>query len=226
MSQPSIQGEIEKALSKLAQANIQITGAGRTDAGVHARGQVVAFEMPQWRHESIQLQRAVNANLSDAIVLRDVEAVSAEFHPRFDARQRGYRYTIYHANEASPLNRHTSWHIRGNLDIAAMNEAAILLVGEHDFATFGTPPQGNNTVREVFRAQWVARDSYLLFDIVATAFLKRMVRSIVGSLRLVGSGKWTVDEFSSAFAARERSRSGAAAPPQGLVLEFVSYDDH
>ena len=208
----------------MAQADIQITGAGRTDAGVHARGQVIAFEFAQWRHDAEQLQRALNAQLPEAIVVREVEVASAEFHPRFDAKRRGYRYTIYNAAVPSPLNRRTSWHLHGALDVELMNVAAQHLIGEHDFATFGTPPQGDNTVREVFVARWTQSGSYLFFDIEATAFLKRMVRSIVGSLRLVGSGKWSVDEFSAAFAAAERERSGAAAPPQGLVLEFVSYD--
>ncbi len=208
----------------MAQAKIQIIGAGRTDTGVHARGQVIAFDIA-WRHDCQTLQRALNAGLPKAIAVRDVEVVSAEFHPRFDAKRRGYRYTIYQSEVASPLRRRTSWHCRAELDVLAMQAAADCLVGEHDFATFGTPPQGNNSVREVFSAEWSTAADYLYFDIVATAFLKRMVRSIVGSLQLVGSGRWTIDQFVEALHAAERARSGAAAPPQGLVLEFVSYDD-
>ncbi len=209
----------------MAQAKIQITAAGRTDAGVHARGQVIAFELAEWRHGCDALQNALNAKLPDAIVLRDVDEVSAEFHPRFDAKRRGYRYTIYQATVASPLQRRTSWHCRQALDMATMQAAADNLIGTHNFATFGTPPQGNNCVREVFEATWHKEGRFLYFDIVATAFLKRMVRSIVGSLQLVGSGRWTVEQFVSAMHAADRDRSGAAAPPQGLVLEFVSYDD-
>lgn len=151
--------------------------------------------------------------------------VSAEFHPRFSARRRGYRYTILNTMVRSPLHELRVWQLYGELDIAAMNQAAAHLVGKHDFATFGTPPQGNNTVRDLFRAEWSRDGEFLYFDIEATAFLKRMVRSLVGSLRLVGAGTWSVDDFVAAFQASKRDRSGPSAPPQGLVLEFVSYDE-
>lgn len=224
-TQRTIQGELETALSKLAQANIQIIGAGRTDAGVHARGQVIAFELAQWRHGNVALQKGINALLPRSIAVRDVGVSSAEFHPRFDAKRRGYRYTILNAPVRSPLVEQRAWHLYGPLDVDAMNAAAAHLVGQHDFATFGTPPQGNNTVRDLFKAQWQTNGQYLYFDVEATAFLKRMVRSLVGSLRLVGGGTWSVEDFVTALKARDRSRSGPSAPPQGLVLEFVSYDD-
>lgn len=223
-AQQTIQGELEKALSKLAQASIQVIGAGRTDAGVHARGQVIAFDFAAWRHGEGRLQRALNGTLPEDIAVRDVQVVSEEFHPRFDALRRGYRYTVWNRPNPSPLRQRYAWHIRQPLDVAAMNVAAAHLIGEHDFATFGTPPQGDNTVRRLFRAEWQQHDDVLQFDIEGTAFLKRMVRSIVGSLRLVGIGRWSVDDFVTAMQAAERSRAGQTAPACGLVLEFVSYD--
>ncbi len=186
---------------------------------------MIAFELDEWRHGGVKLQKGLNALLPRSIAVREVGLSSAEFHPRFDARSRSYRYTILNAPVRSPLVEQRAWHLYGPLDIALMNQAAQKLLGLHDFATFGTPPQGNNTVRDLFRAEWTQSGEYLYFDVEATAFLKRMVRSLVGSLRLVGDGTWSVDDFVSAMDAKERGRSGPSAPPQGLVLEFVRYDD-
>jgi tRNA pseudouridine38-40 synthase len=224
-AQQTIQGELEKALFKLAQASIQVTGAGRTDTGVHARGQVIAFDIAGWRHGEERLQRALNGTLPHDIAVRDVQIAHDGFHPRFDATRRGYRYTILNRPNRSPLRHRYTWHVRQPLDIAAMNAATVYLIGEHDFGTFGTPPHGLNRMRRVFRAEWHRDDEdCVIFSIEATAFLKRMVRSLVGSLRLVGIGSWSVSDFATALQAAERSRAGQSAPPQGLVLEFVSYD--
>lgn len=222
-TQVTIQGELENALSQITQVQTSIIGAGRTDAGVHASGQVICFDVDNWRHDASAMQRAMNANLPKAIAVREVEVVSAEFHPRFDAKRRAYRYTIYNAVVRSPLLRNRVWHLHKPLDVTSMNAACQRLIGEHDFATFGTPPQGNNTVRAVFLARCEQKGDFITFDIEATAFLKRMVRSLVGSLRLVGDGNWTVAQFVSAFEKRERSAAGPSAPPQGLVLERVDY---
>ena len=224
-TQKTIQGELEQALFKLAQASIPITGAGRTDAAVHARGQVISFEFADWRHGAERLTRALNSTLPRDIAVRDVATVHEQFHPRYDAVRRGYRYTILNRPTPSPLRRHRSWHVRETLDVGAMNRAAERLIGERDFGTFGTPPQGSNTVRRLFKAEWRhATDDELVFEIEGNAFLKRMVRSIVGTLRLVGNGSWTVDEFVEVLESAERGNAGPSAPPQGLVLEFVDYD--
>ncbi|MGB1250851.1 MAG: tRNA pseudouridine(38-40) synthase TruA [Candidatus Promineifilaceae bacterium] len=223
VTQTTVQGELENALSQLTQVRIPIVGAGRTDAGVHARGQVISFKLDNWRHGAEALQRALNAKLPKAIAAREVEAVSAEFHPRFDAKRRAYRYTIFNGTVRSPLLRNRVWHLHKPLDIDSMQAASQKLVGTHDFATFGTPPQGNNTVREVFLARCEQQGEFIWFDIEATAFLKRMVRSLVGSLRLVGDGRWTVAQFVNALEQKRREASGPSAPPQGLVLERVDY---
>lgn len=221
--QITIQSELERVISALAQCETPIRGAGRTDRGVHARGQVIGFDLA-WRHTPEDLQRAMNANLPADIAVRDVGLASADFHPRFSAKQRAYRYTILNTAQRQPLLRRSSWQIREPLDIGLMNAAAELLIGKHDFATFGTPPFGNNTVRDIFVAIWQQKGTTLFFDVVATAFLKRMVRSIVGCLKAVGDKTWSVDEFKAAFEAADRSRCIIVAPPQGLVLESVKYD--
>ena len=221
---PTIQGELERVLGNLTAEPVSVTGAGRTDSGVHATGQVISFAL-EWRHSPVALQRALNANLPDDIVILQLQETSATFHPRYDARRRGYCYHIYNAPWRSPLRRLRSWHVSRTLDLEKMNRAASKLVGEHDFATFGRPPQGSNTVREVFGARWERQGALLLFSIEANAFLYRMVRSLVGSLVAVGDGSWTIDDFNFALRACDRSRSAAAAPPQGLYLVSVVYEE-
>jgi tRNA pseudouridine38-40 synthase len=222
--QPTIQAELERALEIIVQQPVAVTGAGRTDTGVHACGQVISFDV-DWSHGVAALQRAANANLPPAIALTDVGEAAPGFHPRFDARRRRYVYTIYNAPVRSPLRRLRSWHLAQPLDMAAMSEAAAAVIGEHDFATFGQPPQGQNTVRVLYQASWQREGAMLLFTIEGNAFLWRMVRSIVGSLRLVGDGRWTVADFVAAFHARDRDRAGQTAPPDGLYLTAVTYDD-
>jgi tRNA pseudouridine38-40 synthase len=220
----TVQGELERILSQLARQPVIITGAGRTDTGVHALGQVISFTI-EWRHDAQALQRALNANLPDDIAVRNVRQADEAFHPRFDARRRTYVYYVYSAEVCSPIRRLHSWHVRTPVNLLLMNRAAAVLVGVHDFATFGMPPQGVSTIREVFAAGWQAQDGFLVFQIAANAFLYRMVRSLVGSLVMVGIGAWQVDDFLKAFEACDRNRSAAAAPPQGLYLASISYGE-
>ena len=214
---------MERALTQVAGEAIAITAAGRTDSGVHARGQVISFDLA-WRHGEQALLRAINANLPQDIALLDLSLAAPDFHPRFDARRRKYLYYVYNRPVRSPLYRLYSWHIQRPLALDAMNAAAEHLAGTHDFSTFGQPPQGDNTVRELFEASWRRDGELLVFDIEGNAFLYRMVRSIVGSLRAVGQGEWTVDEFVDAFNAGDRSRAAPTAPPHGLVLFSITYD--
>ncbi len=222
--QPTVQGELETAISHLARQPTSVTGAGRTDSGVHATGQVISFDL-DWRHGVDALQRAINANLPADIVVQKLNEATPEFHPRFDARRRAYEYYIYNAAVRSPVRRQHSWHVRRNLDEVLMNQAAAHLVGIHDFATFGNPPQGISTTREVFTANWKRQDELLIFYIEANAFLYRMVRTIVGSLKSVGEGKWCVEDFVTALHACDRSWAATVAPPQGLYLVSVAYSD-
>lgn len=222
--QPTVQGELEKALQRITRRSVTVTGAGRTDSGVHALGQVISFTI-EWRHGVAALQRALNSYLPADIAIIQIEEVALTFHPRFDARRRAYQYYIYNAPERRPLCRLYNWHVRRPLDVEKMDRAAHCLVGVHDFATFGRPTQGESTVREVFKACCRREEEMILFSIVANAFLYRMVRSIVGSLKTVGTGTWTVEDFVVAFQACERRCSATAAPPQGLYLVSVTYED-
>mgnify|MGYP003376609220 CR=1 FL=1 len=221
----SIQQELEEALARLAGHPVRVTGAGRTDTGVHALGQVVGFtiEWPKGRGDAALL-RALNSSLPPDIAISALSEAPPGFHPRFDARRRTYEYRVLNAPVRRPLLRQHAWHVMAALDEARMNDAAVLLVGAHDFATFGRPPVGNNTVRTVYDAAWRREDELLVFRVQANAFLYRMVRSLVGSLRKVGDGSWTVDEFAAALAACDRKRSASAAPAHGLYLVAVEYD--
>lgn len=221
--QATIQGELEQVLGELAQRPITIKGAGRTDSGVHAIGQVIAFEL-EWSHSQTALQRALNAHLPADIAVLNLELCEAGFHPRFDARRRAYKYIIYNADVRSPICRQYSWHVRRPLDEDKMNQAAQALVGVQDFATFGQPPQGENTVRQLFAAVCQREGDEVSIFIEANAFLQRMVRSIVGSLKLVGEGSWSVEQFVTALEARDRSQCGTVAPPHGLFLVSVTYE--
>ncbi len=218
----TIQGEIERALAKVTQEEIRIVGAGRTDAGVHARGQVIAFRTA-WRRSLEELQRALNAVLPRDIAVRELAPAAEDFHPRFSAVSREYRYTIWNAPVRSPLVARFAYHFPWPLDVAAMNEAASALVGTHDFASFGRPPKGENTVRTVYRAQCTREGSFVYFDIVANAFLQRMVRSIVGTLLEVGTGKLSSSDFREILEAADRRRAAPPAPAHGLCLMKVNY---
>lgn len=221
-SQPTVQSTIEDALGQLARQPVTLLGSGRTDSGVHAVGQVIVFSLA-WRHGSDDLHRALNANLPEEIAILQLKQVPSSFHPRFDAQRRAYEYTIYDGLIRHPLKRRFSWHVHKKLDEEKMNQAAESLIGVQNFATFGQPPQGNNFVRELFIAEWVRAEHDLIFRIEANAFLYRMVRSIVGSLKLVGEGTWSIEEFVRALKAESRDACGTVAPPQGLCLVSITY---
>jgi tRNA pseudouridine38-40 synthase len=221
---PTIQGELEKALRRIAGQTIAVIGAGRTDTGVHASGQVIAFTL-DWRHPTGDLLQALNANLPTDIALQDIAEAPAEFHPRFSASSRTYVYRFYRRRIRNPLWDRHAWQIMAPLDCVVMQQAAALLVGEHDFATFGQPTQGTSTVRRVMQSDLTGGQESDLwhYTITANAFLQRMVRSIMGTLVEVGRGAMTIEAFEAAFTAADRSRSGPSAPPNGLTLVAVEY---
>jgi tRNA pseudouridine38-40 synthase len=223
---PTVQQALETALAQVTQEAIVIQAAGRTDAGVHAAGQVIAFDTA-WRHTVDDLQRALNAVLPADIVLLEANEAALGFHPRYEARSRHYRYTVYNAPVRWPLSRLYSLHVRQSLDVEGMRQAARALVGGHDFAAFGQPPDGRDrggvTIRQVLLAEWGGDPPWLTFDIEANAFLYRMVRSIIGTLLLVGKGKMTPETFVEILASCDRSQAGPTAPPQGLCLIEVKY---
>ena len=237
---PTIQGALEDALARTCPLRSRVAGAGRTDTGVHARGQVVAVEV-EWRHSLDALQKAWNVRLPRSVVVRNVVDAPDGFHPRFSAQQRTYRYTVLEGDRStlgrSPLTDRFALYVPQPLLLEAKQAAAAMLVGEHDFATFGQPTQGESTVRRIVEAEWqVVTDSLtrfhqwperrLVFTVTANGFLRTMVRSLVGTLLAVGRGEWSLERMADALAAADRSLSAPPAAPNGLVLEQVVYPDH
>ena len=200
-------------------------GSGRTDSGVHATGQVIAFDV-EWRHEDSELLRAINAVLPEAIALQDLMQQPG-FHPRFDALSRCYAYTVINAAQRQPLWNGQAWHVWGRLDIEALHVTAALLVGEHDFGTFGSPPQGTSTIRKMLHSCWQVYPEplgqRLVFEVEGNAFLYHMVRRMVGMQMDVARGLVTLQTFEAAFRAADLSLAGTIAPPQGLVFKTVRY---
>lgn len=219
----TIQGELERGLQAIMGRPVRVVAAGRTDAGVHARGQVVHLAAP-WAHSLDDLKRAWNANLPQDIAVRALAPVSPEFHARFSARSRVYRYSIYNAEVRSPLRCRYAWHVNRPLDAERMARAAALLVGTHDLATFGRAPQGENTVRTVMRAQCRRNGDGLAIEVEANAFLQHMMRRVAFGLAAVGLGHLAVEEFRAMINARDPRRVEGIAPPNGLCLLVVHYD--
>jgi tRNA pseudouridine38-40 synthase len=218
----TVQGVVEAALERVTEKRVPVVGAGRTDTGVHAEGQVIAFDT-EWRHSLPDLHRAMNAVLPQDVAVRELAQATTGFHPRYDALSRRYRYTVHNAPVRSPLARRTSLHMAQTLDLEAMTAASGLTVGEHDFAAFGRPTQGEVTVRRVMEARWVADPPWFFFEIEANGFLFRMVRSIVGTLLEIGRGRLSAEQFRTILASRDRSLAGQTAPAHGLCLIRVNY---
>jgi len=218
----TVQGVLEKTLAQIAHQPIRVRGAGRTDTGVHATGQVIAFSMP-WRHPTPVLQRAFNALLPNDVNVGSLTSVDETFHPRFDATSRQYRYTILNQPERNVLRHRYTTHVAQPLLVPAMQQASQYLIGTHDFASFGKPPQGNNTVRSVFQVEWQVAGTELSFFITANAFLYRMVRNIVGTLIQVGHGNLSSTDVQNILQAKDRSKAGAPALANGLCLMKVNY---
>ena len=195
--------------------------AGRTDAGVHARGQVAAFNTSSDLEISV-FETGLNAWLPKDIAVRSAHEADANFDPRRQAIHRTYRYTIYNAPSRSPLTRGRAWQVPASLDIEAMREAASALVGEHDFASF-TRDEGVSTVRCVLGCNIVHAPPTVAVEITANAFLRHQVRRTVGALVAVGSGKLSLEAFRNLIARPELATAGPVAPPHGLCLEEVAY---
>lgn len=223
---PTIQARVEQAVEVVTGQHVTVIGAGRTDAGVHATGQVICFEMEQtaWKHSAEVLLKALNAQLPDDIALQSLRVEqNANFHPRFSASSRMYKYTVLSSAQRQPLYHQRVWYVPQALDLKKMQDAAGLLIGEHDFATFGQPPAGINTVRHVFQSEWDVQGDFWCYQVQATAFLQHMVRRMVGMLVDVGRGRLSVEAFEAHFRAADISKAKTMAPPQGLVLVAVEY---
>lgn len=222
----TVQGALEEAFAELLQAQVRVIGAGRTDAGVHARGQVAHADLPGGLG-ALELRRALNALLPDDLAVLEAREVAPDFHARHDAVSKRYLYRVLNRAVASPGRRHVSWHIRSRLDLEAMREAAARLEGDRDFAAFrgarGGAPEGESTRRSLERLAVERRDDEVRIEAIGRSFLRHMVRNLAGTLVDVGLGRSTPDEVAAILASGERARAARTAPARGLCLEAVSY---
>jgi tRNA pseudouridine38-40 synthase len=222
-SLPTIQGELEAAIATICGETIRITGSGRTDAGAHALGQVVNFHT----YSFVPIERfsvALNSVLPKDIRVKQAESVPFSFHARFDAIAKTYVYIVDNRPHASVFLRNYVYHVPQALDVAAIKEAAALLVGTRDYASFQTSGSSARTsIRTVYYLGVEAEGGIIKFIIRANGFLYNMVRNIVGTLLEVGKGKLMVEEIVAILAARDRSEAGPTAPAKGLYLVGVDY---
>jgi tRNA pseudouridine38-40 synthase len=220
------QSELENALRRLGWQGRSVLLAGRTDSGVHASGQVAAFDL-EWNHPLDELVRALNSNLPAEMAVSAAKIVSNDFHPRFDATSRRYRYRLYCQPIRDPLRERFAWRLWPSMDGDALQEAGKLFIGRHDFAAFGTPPRpGNSTIRTVMKAEWQNQGDEWTFEVQADAFLYHMVRRLVYVLAVVGQGKFPAQVIAEMLADRQRIVVPAGlAPANGLTLVEVTYPE-
>lgn len=221
----TVQGVFEESLNRLTGERVQIRLAGRTDAGVHATGQVVAFCLSgERRFAWPELRQRLNAILPPDLAVRSLRSARPDFDPRRDARWRVYRYRIRQAGSRRPVDRHRTLEIADRLDVAAMRAAAERLQGERDFAALGSDAHGR-TVRHVSQVRVTARGDSVTVVVTANAFLRRMVRSIVALLMEAGRGRLSPDDVTRLLETGARALDGRAAPARGLTLERVTYGE-
>jgi tRNA pseudouridine38-40 synthase len=220
----TVQLEIENALRKIGWDGQSITAAGRTDTGVHASGQVIAFEF-EWKHSEEALQKALNANLPEDVAVHAVKVANEVFHPRFEAISRCYHYRIYCQPTRDPLRDRYAWRVWPPVSFQDLQLAAKELIGTHNFAAFGSPPKkGGNTIRTIFEANWVSNQEEFLFQVKANAFLYHMVRKIVFLQVKIAQGVWTLDQLRDGVHHQVDQLPGLAIP-NGLVLVKVQYQN-
>jgi len=221
---PSVQATIEEGVVRMSGERVTVTGAGRTDAGVHALGQVAHFDLEK-DFAADKVRDALNhyARPSPVAVL-DAAIAAPAFHARFDATSREYLYRIVCRRAPLTLDVGHAWQVMKDLDVLRMQQAAQSLVGQHDFTTFRAAEcQAKSPIKTLDRFDIVRTGEEIRATVVARSFLHHQVRSMIGTLKLVGEGKWQVDDVAAALAAKDRTRCGTVAPPDGLYLVRVSY---
>jgi tRNA pseudouridine38-40 synthase len=219
----TIQGTIEAKLVQIIGESVRLAASGRTDTGVHALGQVANFKT----HSCLNVQsflRALNSLLPEDIRIKNVEEVDETFHARFSAKGKIYEYRIFNGKLPSPFHRHYSWFVPGDLDLTSMRKSAMKLIGRHDFSSFCSAGSDHSSpIREIYTINVEMRGELIIVEVEANAFLRQMVRNIVGTLVEVGRGKLTPSQFGGILEARDRRRAGLAAPARGLFLVRVNY---
>jgi len=221
---PTVQELLTDALRRVLGHPVNLLGSSRTDAGVHAKGQVAQVDTDQAQIPLEGLRRAVNARLPDDIVIRSIEAVADSFHAIRSTTSKRYQYAIWNALDRSPFFGELAWHRWQTLDVDAMSLAAARLVGTRDFSSFAKPGHARlTTVRTVLDCSIAKRGSLLVVGVEGTGFLWNMVRIMVGTLVEVGLGKYTPDDISAMLLAKDRRCAGSTAPAQGLYLQWVKF---
>jgi tRNA pseudouridine38-40 synthase len=219
--QKTVQGEIEQALKQVYSEPIGIIGAGRTDSGVHARGQIAHFDI-EYQVDTGKLRRSLNGILNSDIRIKDITSVESSFHARYSAILREYHYCI--ALQPTAILRDYSWYIAYSLDLNRMNKAAKCIAGRNDFTSFcRVNSDVNNHYCHIKKAQWLKRDDHIIFMIQADRFLHGMVRALVGTLVDVGRGRLNLTDIIEILGAKNRSAASQSAPAKGLILEKVFY---
>ena len=221
---PSVQGALEDAIEKMSAERVTVTGAGRTDAGVHAYGQVAHFDLEK-EFEPGKIRDGLNHFLRPApVVVLDAVIADADFHARFSATGRHYLYRILNRRSPPALEAGRIWHVTARLDAEAMQNAAQVLVGQHDFTTFRAAEcQARSPVKTIDQLQISRRGEEIHIEASARSFLHHQIRSFTGSLKLVGEGKWSKADLKAALDAKDRAACGPVAPPDGLYLTRVDY---
>jgi len=219
----TVQATVESALRKIGWLGTTITGAGRTDTGVHASGQVVAFEH-EWSHRDDDLRDALNANLPPDVAARSVEQVDNAFHPRYSATARCYQYRLLVDSIRNPLKERYAWRVLPPVAMELVEDAAEKLIGKYDFSAFGTPPQpGGSTTREIFGASWKIENENIVFEILGNAFLYHMVRRLVSFQVDIGLKKRTPESIDVLLSGEQKTMVQGLAPAEGLILKEVRY---
>jgi tRNA pseudouridine38-40 synthase len=221
---PSVQGALEDAIQKLSGERVTVAGAGRTDAGVHARGQVAHFDLTK-EFAAETVRDALNAHLRpQPVAVLDAAIAAPDFHARFSASARHYEYRILCRRAPPALDRGHVWHVARALDVNAMRAGAEALIGQHDFTTFRAAEcQAKSPVKTLDRFDVMAQGEEIVVAARARSFLHHQVRSMVGTLRLVGEAKWRPADVARALQARDRAACGPVAPAEGLTLLRVDY---
>jgi tRNA pseudouridine38-40 synthase len=221
----SVQGLLEEALEPLDGRSVAVTGAGRTDAGVHALGQVASFTLTR-EIDAATVARALNARLPQQVRVVSAAGAAPSFHARYDARSKTYRYRIFNGDAVSPFERLYVWHLPGGLDVDAMDAAARVLEGRHDFSAFqAAENDAVTTVRTLFSSRVSAANGpEIFYDVAGDGFLRHMVRTIAGSLVEIGRGRRRPEWMREVLDSRDRREAGQTAPAAGLFLMGVHYE--
>ena len=220
---PTVQSTLQDSLMIITGERLTVKGSGRTDAGVHAFGQVANFHTLSPMNPQ-SFARALNSVLPSTIAIIGADEVDATFDSQFDAVNKLYRYRVFNSGSRSPFEFRRSWHIHTRLDVEAISNAASMLLGKKDFSSFrASGCVAMNPVRTMSRCEIVCEGTILIFELEADGFLRHMVRNIVGTLVDVGRQRFSTDDFAAIVAARDRKRAGRAAPPHGLYLVRVDY---